>query len=308
MCYSAQVLNAYDEYCKLLGADIDVEAFAQLYGMKLYDNRVKTPKGLDAAIEADQRAEMDKVRLVMLQLQAQQVAKLGEEIVEQQDRLRMAQEALLKKITKKATEDVRIATNKIGRATEKLEDLQRADVRSSDGRMFPGYFVPVLIMENGRKVVRPMRYQCRLAGSQESFDTKYPGTYNARMDNLDMFWRKQFGYTHGIAIVSAFYEYVVGPNGQKIVLEFTPSTGESLYVACLWSHWISRGKQDLYSFAFITDDPPAEVLAAGHDRCIVPIKRGNLEFWLDPDPNDLDSQWDILNDRVRPYYKHRLAT
>ncbi|OYT91149.1 MAG: hypothetical protein CFE43_15010 [Burkholderiales bacterium PBB3] len=307
MCYSAQVLNAYDEYCKLLGADIDIEAFAQLYGMKLHDNRIKTPRGLDAAIEADQRAEMDKVRLAVLQYKAQQVTQLGEEIIEQQDRLRMAQEALLKKFTKKATEDVRIATNKIGRAQEKLVDLQRADVRASDGRMFPGYFVPVLIMEDGRKIVRPMRYQCRIAGVPENYDTRFPGTYNARMDNLDGFWRNQFGHTHGIAIVSAFYEYVTGPNGQKIVLEFRPTTEESLYVACLWSHWTSPGTADLYSFAFITDDPPPEVLAAGHDRCIVPLKRGNVDYWLDPDPNDLDSLWDILKDKERPYYEHRLA-
>ena len=38
MCYSAQVQNAYDEYCKVFGADIDIETFARLYGMKLGDS------------------------------------------------------------------------------------------------------------------------------------------------------------------------------------------------------------------------------------------------------------------------------
>ena len=58
MCYSAQVCEAYDEYCDIFGADIDIETFSQLYGMKIEDSRIKTPPALDAAFEADQRAEM----------------------------------------------------------------------------------------------------------------------------------------------------------------------------------------------------------------------------------------------------------
>jgi putative SOS response-associated peptidase YedK len=63
----------------------------------------------------------------------------------------------------------------------------------------------------------------------------------------------------------------------------------------------------LYSFAFITDEPPAEVLAAGHDRCIVPLKRKYVDAWLDPDPQNLDVMHAILDDRERPYYQHRPA-
>lgn len=307
MCYSAQVCNAYEEYCDQFGADIDIGTFARLYGMKLYDTRVKTPLGMDAAFTADPRAEMRQIREAIQQHKAQQVSKLGQEIVEQRDRLERAELALQTKLTKKASDDKRIATNKIERALEKLADLQRTDTKSSDSRMYPGYYVPVLIMEGGKKMVRPMRYQCRIAGSPENFDTRFPGTYNARLDNLDGFWRNQFGYTHGVAIVTAFYEYVASANGEKVVLEFKPHTGQSMYVACLWSHWTAPGKEDLYSFAFITDEPPAEVLAAGHDRCIIPIKHENVDAWLNPDPNDLDSLYDILEDRERPFFDHRVA-
>jgi hypothetical protein len=34
--------------------------------------------------------------------------------------------------------------------------------------------------------------------------------------------------------------------------------------------------EDLWSFAAITDEPPQEVAAAGHDRCIIPIKEEHL--------------------------------
>ena len=307
MCYSAQVIDAYDEYCDQFGADIDIEAFAQLYGMKLYDNRASTTPALDAAIKSERRLDFQKVRETAMLHQAQQIAKLGQELIDQRDRLTKAELSLKTKVTKKATDDKRIATNKIERALEKLEDFQRTERKGGDSRIYPGYFVPVLIMENGKKIVRPMRFQCRIAGSPENFDQRFPGTYNARMDNLEGFWRNQFGYTHGVAIVTAFYEHVVAANGEKLILEFKPQNGQSMYVACLWSHWSEPGKRDLYSFAFITDEPPAEVLAAGHDRCIIPIKRENVDTWLDPDPQNLDAMYAVLDDRERPYYDHRPA-
>lgn len=307
MCYSAQVIEAYDEYCDQFGADIDIETFAQLYGLKLYDNRAKTTPALDAAFKTDKRADLTRIRELVEQYQAQQIANLGQELIEQRDRLAKAELSLKTKTTKKATEDKRIATNKIERALAKLDDLQRTERKGGDSRMYPGYYVPVLIMEDGKKLVRPMRYQCRIAGSPEDFDQKFPGTYNARLNNLDGFWRNQFGHTHGVAIITAFYEHVTAANGEKEILEFRPQNGQSMYVACLWSHWTEPGKKDLYSFAFITDEPPAEVLAAGHDRCIIPIKRKNVEAWLDPDPRDLDAMYAILDDRERPYYEHRPA-
>jgi len=61
------------------------------------------------------------------------------------------------------------------------------------------------------------------------------------------------------------------------------------------------------SFAAITDDPPEEVRAAGHDRCIIPIKPEHAGAWLAPDPKNLAARYAILDDRERPYYEHRLA-
>src|SRR5258706_4558122 len=57
----------------------------------------------------------------------------------------------------------------------------------------------------------------------------------------------------------------------------------------------------------ITDKPPPEVAAAGHDRCIVPIKPENIDSWLNPDPSRLAAMHAILDDRDRPFYEHQLA-
>jgi putative SOS response-associated peptidase YedK len=62
----------------------------------------------------------------------------------------------------------------------------------------------------------------------------------------------------------------------------------------------------LLSFAFITDEPPEEVRNAGHDRCIIPLRRENLMSWLSPEANDMAAQYAILDDRERPYYQHFL--
>lgn len=57
-----------------------------------------------------------------------------------------------------------------------------------------------------------------------------------------------------------------GEEVQNQALRFDPADGEPMLVACLYSHWRAPGQPDLLSFAAITDVPPPEVAAAGHDR------------------------------------------
>ena len=84
---------------------------------------------------------------------------------------------------------------------------------------------------------------------------------------------------------------------------------QDMLVACLWSRWeppAGSGSDPLLSFAAITDEPPPEVAAAGHDRCIIPVKPAHLDAWLRPS-GDLAESYAILDDRARPYYEHRMA-
>jgi len=119
-------------------------------------------------------------------------------------------------------------------------------------------------------------------------------------------------------VANAFYENVnrhraegrelaSGETVENLVLEFKPRPTQDMLVACLWSRWTAPGEPDLLSFAAITDEPPPEVAAAGHDRCIIPIRAENVDAWLNPDPRKLDALYAILDDRERPYYEHRLA-
>ena len=80
-------------------------------------------------------------------------------------------------------------------------------------------------------------------------------------------------------------ELGAGEKEENVLLEFKRRGLDSMFVACLWSHWEGEGEA-LDSFAAITDEPRPEVAAAGHDRCIIPIKEENIEAWLIPDPKD----------------------
>jgi putative SOS response-associated peptidase YedK len=246
------------------------------------------------------------------------VTKLEQDLFKQRARLADAERALQAKVTKAAAESRRIATDKIAWTHGKLDDIQRTEPKLRDSRIFPGHYALVMVMENGQRVIKPMRYQCRVAGKPASYDVKYPGTYNARRDNLEGFWKPLFGHSHGILVASVFFENVSrakmdgrelaeGEKDENVVLEFKPNPAHEMLVACLWSKWTSPGEPDLLSFSAITDDPPPEIAAVGHDRCIIPIKPENVDAWLNPDASDLATQYSILDDRDRPYYEHRLA-
>ncbi|WP_413657889.1 SOS response-associated peptidase family protein [Paraburkholderia phenoliruptrix] len=318
MCYSAQILADYRRYVRMFGAHMDIAEFARLYFLQAEGHTAKTPKALDDSFRAPQNDGEREIWQLIEKTRAEQKTKLEQDLFKQRTRLTEAERKLESKVTKAATESRRIATDKIEAALRRIEDINRTEPQPRDSRIFPGYYAPVLMMEHGEYVLKPMRYQCRVAGKPSDYDVRFPSTYNARRDNLEGFWKPCFGHTHGIMVVDVFYENVSkakaegralaeGKKDENLVLEFHPEDNQPMLVACLWSRWTAPGQDELLSFAAITDEPPPEVAAAGHDRCIIPIKPENVEAWLHPDPEDLDSLYAILDDRHRPFYEHRLA-
>ncbi|MFM0608730.1 SOS response-associated peptidase family protein [Paraburkholderia sediminicola] len=306
MCYSAQIVADYRKYVKRFGADMNIHDFARLYWDRADGSAVKTPRSMDAAFADPATDDERQIKAAIDDFAAKQTVKLEQDLFKQRTRLADAERTLLTKTTKAATESKRIATDKIETALRGLDDLRRSEVKERDSRIFPGWYAPVMIVQDGKRVIVPMRFRCRLPGWTAKTEIAKDGTYNARRDSLSTAWRKLFGYQHGIIMVDWFYENVKR-DGQNVVLRFDPTPGEPLLIACLWNRWTSPGEPDLLSFGAITDEPPPEVAAAGHDRCIVPIKPENIDAWLNPDPKNLAAQYAILDDRVRPYYEHRLA-
>jgi putative SOS response-associated peptidase YedK len=304
MCYSAQIEASYKEYYRRFGAGISFSEYAAM--VRELDCRY--PPNIERDFADPQTAEEREIFELIQKRKGLQVSQAEQLLFEQRARLVAAERKLQVKETKAASESARIARKKIEWATERLSALRRMEPRASDSRVYPGWYCPVLVMEAGQPRVHLMRYQCRPAGKPAFYDTKYPGTYNARRDNLKKFWRAQYGRTHGLVLARAFYEHVKAPDGSNQILEFRPQGWDrDMLVVCLWSRWSAPGEEELLSFAAITDEPPEEVASAGHDRCIVPIREENVEAWLSPKGRGDAALDAILDDREHPYYEHRRA-
>ena len=311
MCYSAQVEAEYKKFTRAYGAILSLKEFFDTYWRRRDDKKVKIPKAIDLMFAGSDDPEMAAIKKLIDEYATQQSTELEQELFKLRKRLADAERTLQTKTTKALLESQRIASEKVVTLVRKLGDLRRTELKERDGRIFPGHYAPVMIMEDGKRIVKPMRYQCRPAGKPAFYDTKYPGTYNARRDNLEGFWKPLFGHTHGLMLASSFFENVQRNNAEgvpeNVVLQFKPTPPHTMLVACLWSRWTAPSEADLLSFAAITDEPPAEIAAAGHDRCIIPIKPEHIDAWLNPDATGLADCYKILDDRDRPYYEHRLA-
>lgn len=315
MCYSALCWADYRQYVRDFGAAISIRDFAKLYGYKPVRRR-KTPKALDDAILRSDSVEERAIAADIEAIRHAEIATWQQELFKQKKRQADAERVLASdRPTKKAAEDLRIAGNKIAQLLRWLGTAERQTPEAEDARLYPGVFVPVMIWEDGRRVVKPMRFQCRLHGWTEQVERKYPGTYNARRDSLAKSWGQHWCKKHAVIVIRSFYEHVwrhqaegrplaPGEVEEDVVIQFRPQPAHDMILACLWSDWGSPD-EELLSFAFITDEPPPEVAAAGHDRCVIPIKRENIDEWLQAgDPARMQA---ILDDRERPYYEHRLA-
>ncbi len=317
MCFSAQASFDLNELKREYDALIDYQLFADLLEQRLTNSAIKIPKAMEANFLAPTTAIEEQIAKSIHQFRKTEAGRLEAELFKQTKRLADAERKLQSRETKSARDSQRIATKKIKWSKGKLADLRRENLEAKDSRIFPFQYVAVVVRENGQNWIRPMRYHCRPAGKPASYDRRFDGLYNARRDNLRGFWKGQFGESHALMRITGFYENVArhdferrdlkaGEKPENLVLAFH-SQEQAMTVACLWSHWKQPGLPSLDSFAAITDEPPPEVAATGHDRCVIVLSDAAASKWLEPEtmePEELDA---ILDDRPSLYYEHRIA-
>jgi len=246
------------------------------------------------------------IRNQILEYRAARIAELEAEILKQRERLAKAEKKMAEKPTKAASEDLRIAPAKIANLEGRLPLLQGWNPTKLDDRLFPMQYAPIVMHSDGKPVIRLARYHCRQNGKPASIDRERDGLYNARRDNITRFWRNEFGTTHALMLVRTFYENV-DRDGRNVVLHFTPQPAELMLIACVYSVWKDpAGGRELLSFAAVTDEPPMEVAAAGHDRMIINIKPENVNAWLAPEGRSTEELQAILSDRQKPFYEHEV--
>jgi putative SOS response-associated peptidase YedK len=315
MCYSAQVVQMARKLSRQLGIRLDYAEVERLFFRRLEDPAVNISRGFEANFDEPSNDQERRIKAAIDEHRSKVASKLEKDLFSQRTRLVNAQRSLTGKETKKAREEVRIATSKIAAFSTKLSGLRSTEPNPEDNRIFPFVYAGVITRQEGQNLLTPMRYFCRPAGKPANYDRQFPGLYNARRDNLEKFWGEQFGSHHAIMVVESFFENVklhtmehrplnAGEREQNVVLQFKPEPAQAMYIACLWSHWTDPTEPDLRGFAAITDEPPADVAAAGHDRCIINLKPEHVEAWLTPETRSRRELQDLLSDRAVPVFQH----
>lgn len=309
MCYSALVVSGWKRFCSQNGVKMSLQEFADLQERRYHDAvEFKLPRGFDLEFSNPQNDDERAIKTLIDQYRKDRAGKLEREVFAQRKRLADAERKLAAKPTKTAAEDKRIAGSKVEQALHRLALLKDDRPDADDYRIFPGSYAPVIVMREGQRVMIPARYLLRQPGAPAFMDRKLPGNYNARRDNLTKFWRKEFGATHAVMVIESFFENVDGQDGKNQVLHFVPRPAGLMWIACLFAEWQdAKTGEKLVSFAAVTDDPPPEVAAAGHNRIIVSLAPEAVDRWLTPQGRSQDELRAILDDRQRPYYEHRIA-
>lgn len=306
MCYSAQVVQMARKLRRQIGIRLDYDEAEKLFFRRLEDPSLVISRGFETNFEEPSNDQERRIFGAIEQHRSRTAAKLERDLFYQKTRLVNADRSLKDKETKKAREEVRIASSKIASLTAKLTNLRGSEANPEDDRIFPMVYTGVIIKQDGENLLTPMRYFCRPAGKPSSYDRQFPGLYNARRDNLEKFWSEQFRRHHALIVVESFYENV-RLHERNVVLQFTPQPPQPMLIACLYSCWTDPKEPELRGFAAITDEPPADVAAAGHDRCIINLRPEHAEAWLTPEQYTTEELQAILSDRAVATYEHAQA-
>jgi putative SOS response-associated peptidase YedK len=270
------------------------------------DSSIRIPRAIERWFDDPKTDAERKVKSLIDEYRNSEIAKLEREAFTQKKRLADAERTLASKPTKAAAESKRIATNKIDSALTRLDRLKATKPHPAEARIFPMHFAPIVMQEGSRRVMRLARYHCRRPGEHPGVDRQLPGLSNARRDSLGKYWKNLFAVSHAVMLTESFFENVER-DGKNVVLHFNPKPAGTMMIACLYSEWRdAQGGSPLLSFAAITDEPPAEVAAAGHDRMIINLKPEHLQAWLQPQGKSSEELQQVLSDRQMPYYEHEV--
>jgi putative SOS response-associated peptidase YedK len=306
MCYSAKVEQNIRDLARHFAATMDYSEVERLMMERLAGRPIRLARGFEWNFSNPKSAEERRIHELDQEYRSKKVAELEQEVFKQKKRLGDAERKLKVKETKAALNEQRIATSKIEASLERIALLTGMQPHEDDNRIFPMTYAPIVLQRDGRNVITLARYHLRQKGKPAFTDQKFPGLYNARRDNLERFWRSEFGRTHALMVVDSFYENVERDH-KNVVLHFTPRPAYQMLVACLYAEWSDQKEGRLLSFAAVTDEPPPEIKAAGHDRCIINLREENVEAWLTPQGRSDEELQKLLSDRQTPYYEHEVA-
>ena len=317
MCFSALVKQNLKQLSFQFNARIDYNAFEDLFRLRAEGEPLTISRALEFNFTHDPKTPEEKRIAKLIKAWRKSAdAKDQAEIEKQSTRLEGAIEKLKTKETKKALEDKRISTEKIEKLTKRIERRNSDELGSSDGRIWPFWYAPMVYSVGGETVIAPFRYHLRPANKDESFDQERDGCYNAREDSLETvsWWKAVFFKKHALMVVLRFYENVqesafhklklrVAEKPRNLVVSFDPGKDREMLVPMIYDCWKKKGCVPVNGAAAITFEPTPEVLAAGHDRTIGRLKSANVEHYLCPESVSKQELWALLRDHDIYHFK-----
>jgi putative SOS response-associated peptidase YedK len=306
MCYSAMLESSFARYVRETGAEMDYDQFEEIFGWREAEPLLRITRCVDRWFDSPQSPAGQRIAGYIGRHNARMVTSLEQAVFEQRKRVVDAERKLAVRPTKAAAESARIGGTKLDKALRDLSLYAGTQASPLDARVFSMRYAPIVMNVEGRNVVRLARYHLRRPGDPAGEDRNKPGLYNARRDNLERYWRRQFGATHAIMLMWSFFEWVDRLDGSKVELHFRPQTPQLMHVACIYAEWQGEDGRRMPCFAAITDEPPPEVAAAGHNRCPINLTHDAAQHWLTPQGRSDAELQALLDERQRPYYEHEV--
>jgi putative SOS response-associated peptidase YedK len=182
-------------------------------------------------------------------------------------------------------------------------------------QIYSKYWAPVIVFEEGKRIIKPMRYQLLPSFCEEDKYTRInpktgrkqeiKNTFNARIDSLEKAraWKIPFGKQHAILPLVSFYEWVPRDN-RPTLINFKPTKQDYHLAPCLYDTWEGEDDRIIQSFAIITTEPRQEVLAMGHDRSPIALKENFIDQWLSPQSSSKSELYQLLNQQADEYYQY----
>ncbi|HEY8278425.1 MAG TPA: SOS response-associated peptidase family protein [Bdellovibrionota bacterium] len=300
MCYSALIKADLKTVSREFGASVDIASFESLLQLRLREPSLKIPLSLDRYFLLSQDPAEKRLAPLVKKFHEEEQQRLQVEV-------RAAQEELKALRSGKVSATAEKKKGVLERRIAKLESKRGLDrISPNDERIFPGVFAPVIYQNDKGRIVAPMRYRLRRPDGGE-IPSQY-NVFNARRDSLlsAPTWKPLLGTSHAIFPFVKFFEWVER-GGKKQEIAFRPEERPLMWAASLYSVPQGQAALPYASFAMITDEPPAEVAQAGHDRCPIFLRSDLLDTWLrygEKSPQDFVA---LLESKEKTFYLHALA-
>lgn len=308
MCYSAKLKSDFDKLRKQYHGQLEWDEFVEMVRQRQKGASIgfdlKIPDGLITGLIAEGGRAAKEIELLQRRWKVEENQRLEAALTAASTELLTAQEKYNNRATKTNQAAVETKGRKVERARKALETA-RGPVEK-EYRIYPYYFAPILIEESGQRLIVPARYRI-LPGTGVEVPNQY-NLFNARRDSLQSArnWKALFGKKHALFPFLNFYEWVER-EGKSVEIMFNPEGHSGMHAAALYEVYQHPELGTIRSFCMVTDEPPPEVRAAGHDRCPVFLKEDIIDAWLNPQGRSMQELDALLDRKETAFYAHALA-